>query len=865
MQFLFFDVEDLLRGLWASLCQLIYRLVAWLYELFMNVARVEILTTEDIQPIYQRVTMVLTIIMVFYVTFEAVKYVVQPDSFTDKEKGGGKLTFKMVIVVILIAFVPTIFTWAYKFQNVIFDNQVFSKIILGNPGVNTGEFGRVFSSNLLGMFYRTDEDVWGKEELEEEDNCDDLPCNFVVKTNLSTLATEGELPLMQIGLTDGDETDSVEEGDVFHYYIHFDGLFAVAVGIFVCYMLVLYCIDTGVRVAQLTFLQIIAPIPIIGYLSPKKDGIFQKWLQQCTTTYLDLFLRVSIIYFGLLICQILTNSFSSETLFRNLPGISGTMKTFIYIVLILGILMFLHKAPKLLQELFPQRGAASGNFGLKAGDRVAPLAARAAGAAIGGTRAIGGAVARGRNAFLRNKERKIARNKARDERLAAGDTRTDRQVRRENRAARKAADKDYKQQNKAYNKSAKDTRKQLEEIENNKTLTNAQKQAQKAAIMGAHTSAVEQRENALNRKINATNAVMKDRQNRYESVAWSSTKGAAAGGYHGVTEGFKATKLEDIGKQVKAGAEADKAAINAREKWLDAGGVSTVGRMVSNIEQKMGVQTSAQRTEQQIATIDTDIKKYEDLKAGASAIMTSADNATDNDLKKMSEGGIKSAYVEYDATQGKYVQVGSIEYEDNNGNKKSYSIKPGETLSSIYGRVSADVNTAEDLLRKEIEAGDPAKIAAAQLQLSEARAKEKALHKKLKNNNFDQMLRAWADYKADPENKPKPTKMTDQFDTGSATLVHEMLANLEVQNKNPGLVAEMRNILGESSPEFKAFIDSSQLRDHKTYKAIENALKEAQANLNEKIIAKKSLQQNISSSVSYQVDKANDAAAGGKK
>ena len=76
-----------------------------------------------------------------------------------------------------------------------------------------------------------------------------------------------------------------------------NGIFAVIVGGVIAYLLVLYCIDVGTRAVQLAFLQIIAPIPIIGYIAPKKDGIFQKWTKQCITTYLDLFIRTAIIYF----------------------------------------------------------------------------------------------------------------------------------------------------------------------------------------------------------------------------------------------------------------------------------------------------------------------------------------------------------------------------------------------------------------------------------------------------------------------------------------------------------------------------------------------------------------------------------------
>ena len=93
-------IQSALRSLAAFLCKAIYRLIAWLYELFITISRVNILSSEEIAPIYQRITMVLTIVMVFYITFEFVKYVVQPDTINDKEKGVGNIALKMVVDIV---------------------------------------------------------------------------------------------------------------------------------------------------------------------------------------------------------------------------------------------------------------------------------------------------------------------------------------------------------------------------------------------------------------------------------------------------------------------------------------------------------------------------------------------------------------------------------------------------------------------------------------------------------------------------------------------------------------------------------------------------------------------------------------------
>ena len=64
-------MDKALRTLCGVLCDLIYWLIARMYELFMTVARLNILSGK-LGPIYQRVTMILTIVMTFYITFEFV-------------------------------------------------------------------------------------------------------------------------------------------------------------------------------------------------------------------------------------------------------------------------------------------------------------------------------------------------------------------------------------------------------------------------------------------------------------------------------------------------------------------------------------------------------------------------------------------------------------------------------------------------------------------------------------------------------------------------------------------------------------------------------------------------------------------------
>ena len=673
MQFLAsLDVDGILRGLWASLCQVIYKLIAFLYELFINLASVKLLTDNNIKPIYQRVTLILAIIMVFYVTLEVVKYVVEPDKMTDKEKGASNIVKRMIVVILLIAFVPTIFGLAYDLQNSLIKNQVFSKMILGRTNGDMQKVGKEFSAQMFSLFYRYDNEFWEQQGFSEDKlQCDGTTCAIVVDMNISTLASDGELPYIHMGLNEKQKvsTTSGKGNKQEIRKITFDGLLAVAVGGFVCYVLLLYCIDVGVRVAQLLFLQVIAPIPIIGYLAPKKDGMFQKWLKQCVTTYLDLFIRLAIICFVLLIIEILGDAYQSQTLVNNVGNVSGTMKTFMYIAIVMGLLLFAQKAPKMLQELFPKMGAASGNFGLKAGERVAPAAARTIGAGLGATRLLTGAVARGANTFRRNRQERERTGKTRKEQR--NDIKKERQSMKSDR-------KDYRQA----------------VSQRNKALRRGTYKTGDAAYEAAQKDIQKKRD-----KFVESQSKYADSQNsKYRSVVLNAMAGAAGGAYRGARAGYGATKLEDIGKKVKEGYANDKKAVNAREQWLNSGGYSNVRRAVAGVEQSIGMTTPAGKTERDINVYDSQIKANERLIATESDVKSKEDAAKDRSSSKIEAGEQKTVIPSdkvsdlkitgLDGVSKKPIELPPVEY-DTDG--RALPI----TTSAVYAHYKAKAESAK--------------------------------------------------------------------------------------------------------------------------------------------------------------------------
>lgn len=354
------DVADIisnaLRALFAGLCQLIYPMIASMYQIFTELGKV--FYNDTFSTIYDKISLIIGVFMVFRVIFWLIELLVSPDKLSDKEKNPGKIIQKVLISVILLATTPRIFKFAFNLQYDIVNEHLIEEIITSSnySTLNEGEnIGRYLSAELFSNFYTINKNDYN----EVDENCERFTGNGEDRGLIYNRLRElNDLSALTNGcLTDRYESDS--KGESGTYKVNFNGLFAVGVGVVVFWMILMYCISVGARYVQLVFLQVIAPIPIMCYLTPQKDNMLSKWAKQCTTTYLDLFIRIVIISFVMLLVKEL---FSNSSDFIAATGeIGGWIKLFI----VLGLLTFAKKAPDLIQELLPKSVTkASGDFGL---------------------------------------------------------------------------------------------------------------------------------------------------------------------------------------------------------------------------------------------------------------------------------------------------------------------------------------------------------------------------------------------------------------------------------------------------------------------------------------------------------------------
>lgn len=366
------SINNALRTFLLAVCELIYTLIIFCYNAFEKLGNAEILADSQISAIYSRIGLILGMFMVFRIAFSGISYLINPDAMLDKKKGMGNVVKKTVIAIVLLGVTPSLFKTAYQIQRMIINEHIIAKVITGE-NASYENVGSDLSWYLFSTFYNINEDVTPStnESCPEysliENNFEK---NFKYTYNCVNLTSK--------------VTDPNSKGEVnTAYTINFNGLLAVIAGALMLWTIVTFTIIIAMRVLQLAYLQLIAPIPIMTYMTPKGEDTLNNWLKQCTSAYAEFFVRTAIIYFVAYIFEILKAS--DMSVFKDSLGDVGTAEyRYLIITMIIALFYFAKKIPDLIKEIFPSIGGKA-SFGFKDSLGIAKKAATfGAGVAVGG-------------------------------------------------------------------------------------------------------------------------------------------------------------------------------------------------------------------------------------------------------------------------------------------------------------------------------------------------------------------------------------------------------------------------------------------------------------------------------------------------
>lgn len=382
----------ILRTVIYSLDQLIYEFIIQLYNFFKLLCNGKIASDNVIGELAKRIGLILGIVMFFYVTFDFIQILIDPDKIQDKEKGPVNIIKKFIVVIVLLGTSSFIFNFLYNFQVLILSGtengtSVFEKIILPYQ-FNTDNFGYAISANFMKEFYKMNP-IASEDSVSLDDDPDYKDCKEQVDELPNRIISSGSLSSGYYCLN-----ARFKAGDDSEFYVEFSYL-SVLVGGFVVWTLIMYCISVGMRIIQLTVLQIISPVAIVSYLSPKKDGMFGKFWKVYFSTYIDVFIRVAIIDFIVLLSGLILDMKKSAfwTSVGGVKNMDSTTEFWLGTFMILALLSFAKKAPDLIKKFLPE--SASGlSLGISSKDRAG--LGILGGALAGGVTGVIGGVAGGK-------------------------------------------------------------------------------------------------------------------------------------------------------------------------------------------------------------------------------------------------------------------------------------------------------------------------------------------------------------------------------------------------------------------------------------------------------------------------------------
>ncbi len=362
-------------------------LLGAIYKVFFLVANATIVSGDVIKVFYSRVQLILGILMIFKLAMSILNIIINPDSVKDQKQGPSKMVMRIVMALIMLTLVIPInipnaasnslnayindhgilFGFLYKAQNSVLSENILAKLILGTASDRTADdmdvnnlsdIGNAMASTVLKVFVRINVEDDTAPPCENSDTCENTIC--AAEVNASHYAEENVDPQVILSHIN----DSCGSGSNERYAFGYTPIIGALVMLIMTIIIAGFTVDIAVRALKLAVLRMIAPVPIISYINPPKQGggAFDNWTKSLISTYVDLFVRLAIVYFGLFMVQIVMNG-GMDIFGSNVQSFTFT-SGIAFIFIILGILVFMRQAPQFIKDVLGIKGKPMGNVGL---------------------------------------------------------------------------------------------------------------------------------------------------------------------------------------------------------------------------------------------------------------------------------------------------------------------------------------------------------------------------------------------------------------------------------------------------------------------------------------------------------------------
>jgi hypothetical protein len=359
---------------------LIYKLIATIFKIILYLADIQVLREGIINDLTNKVYAFLAVLMFFKIAISTIQYIVNPDELSNSDKGIGGILKNSAIAIILLVVVPEIFAFARSKQSYI--ASYIPTIILDVEYTGEGSSKHV-------ELVRKEADEMATTTFNA----------FVLQKSGNGLAPIGRSSPngtfnWDVARSDDDKEHNAIEGSIYYgckkdcvdavlfkfcipsfsdadCSYRYMMVWSTISGVLMAFVLVSMAVDVAIRAIKLSILEVMAPIPIVSYIDKAKGGAFEAWLKECKDVYIDLFIRLIIIYFAVFLIREISADFGSMTsgIFSSMQGENTEIKALVFVFLIIGLLLFAKNAPKFIMDI----------LGIKGNDTISGMFKRAGG------------------------------------------------------------------------------------------------------------------------------------------------------------------------------------------------------------------------------------------------------------------------------------------------------------------------------------------------------------------------------------------------------------------------------------------------------------------------------------------------------
>ena len=382
---------DAFKNLCFFIDNIVYSFIPQLYKMILYLSNVDLYSSSDtIKALMNRIYILVGIFMLFKLSFSMIKYVADPNAFSDQSKGFTNLVKNSIIALFLLVTIPWMFQKAYEIQGVILTSNIVPNLIMGTDteqiDINNMEssakdiqflmFGPFFSINTDIDSLKACEpspsgeyslsNIIGTTDMALKENCLESFSNAMnedenVRSTNTTLdkffrtSDDPNEDKRNFGSLASLITWSKDDKSVINYL----PVASTLCGGYLVFLLLTFCIDIAGRAIKLMFLQVLSPVAVVSSIDPtesSQNGKLKEWLKECIKTFASVFVRLAILFFVIemmkVITEVLFATASGKSLYYqgNLPNPSGALNVFIYIFLIIGAFQMAKKIPELLEK-----------------------------------------------------------------------------------------------------------------------------------------------------------------------------------------------------------------------------------------------------------------------------------------------------------------------------------------------------------------------------------------------------------------------------------------------------------------------------------------------------------------------------------